>query len=114
MAVIVIFCLNTKSNFFGKTFLYTHKVKKSILFKNGILKKAQKLSALLSNKNEICASLLNNCGKKSKYFSARHNSMTKWCSALFKCENKLKINAQLCSALKLGGVLGWNKSINTD
>ena len=26
-----------------------------------------------------------------KYFSARHNSMTKLCLALFKCENKLRI-----------------------
>ena len=37
-------------------------------------------------------------------FSALHNSMTKWCSALFKCENRLKIgwdiNTQLFSALK--------------
>ena len=50
---------------------------------------------------KLCANLLNN---RLKQFSALHNSMTKLCSALFKCENKLKvfqiINAQLCSTLK--------------
>ena len=61
------------------------------------------MRALLSNKNEIlhfekvnnsiatklCANLLHNCKKIIP--SALHNSMTKLCGALFKCENKTKI-----------------------
>ena len=39
---------------------------------------------------KLCAKLLNN-RFKIEFFSARHNSMTKLCRALFKCENKLKI-----------------------
>ena len=42
--------------------------------------------------------------KNENIFSARHNSITKLCRALFKCENKLKlvekINAQFLIALK--------------
>ena len=53
---------------------------------------------------KLCANLLNKREKDKIFFSARHNSMTKLCHALFKCENKLKlvdkINVQLCSALK--------------
>ena len=61
------------------------------------------LRAFLSNKMEscilekinssmatkLCTNLLNNC--KIYIFSALHNSITKLCSALFKCEDKLKI-----------------------
>ena len=39
---------------------------------------------------KLCVNLLNNREKNRIIFSARHNSMTKLCSALFKCENKLK------------------------
>ena len=35
--------------------------------------------------------LINNRKLELSVFSALHNSMTKLCSALFKCENKLKI-----------------------
>ena len=45
--------LYTEIKFFGVTFLYTKKAKKSVLFTNGIYKKNLILSALLSNKNEI-------------------------------------------------------------
>ena len=57
---------------------------------------------------KMCANLLNNCYLIKIKISALHNSLTKLCSALFKCENKCKlvekINAQLCSALQLESV----------
>ena len=40
---------------------------------------------------KLCAKFLDNRAKSLNCFSARHNSMTKLCCALFKCENKLKI-----------------------
>ena len=52
---------------------------------------------------KLCANLLNNRINEIIY-SARHNSMTQFCRALFKYENKIKmdekINAQVFSPLK--------------
>ena len=39
--------------------------------------------------------LLNNRNVFFNLFSALHNSMTKFCSALFKCEDKLKIGCEI-------------------
>ena len=39
---------------------------------------------------KLCAYLLNRRGKLKK-INALHNSMTKFCRALFKCENKIRI-----------------------
>ena len=54
-----------------------------------------------SKATKPCANLLNNCKK----IRAQNNSIKKTCFALFKSENKIKlvekINAQLCSSLKL-------------
>ena len=47
---------------------------------------------------KLLVALLNNRAIFLKFFSARHNSMTKLYSSILKCENKLKlfdkINAQ--------------------
>ena len=40
---------------------------------------------------KLCANLLDNCYKIKTNFSAQHNSMTEFCRALFKRENKIKI-----------------------
>ena len=63
--------------------------------------------------------LLNN-RKKCNILGALHNSMTKFCSALFKCVNKLKVGREnQCTFLKCTqmrarveklDVLGLNKS----
>ena len=92
-----------KSVFFCDTILNTEKVKKLILFTSkgggGLKPKYWELSCAIKMKfciiekfnnsiaTKMCADLL-----KSVFFnSAQHNSMTKFCCALFKCENKLKI-----------------------
>ena len=75
------------------------------MYRHFFIKKAQIPRALLSIKMEnckiekvknsidtkLCANLLNKCWKKLIIGSALHNSMTTLCSALFKCENELKI-----------------------
>ena len=83
------------------------------------LKQTKIVIPLMSNHNDIlhfwksvnnsiatklCSNLLNN-RKRIVLFCQRHNSMTKLCRSILKCENKQKIlaeknNAQLCSALK--------------
>ena len=40
---------------------------------------------------KLCANLIENRENILNFFSSQHNSMTKLWSALFKCENKLKI-----------------------
>ena len=103
MAVIVIFIYIKKGIYFVKRF-YIHKNQKSPVYVQNFLI-FQLLRALLRNKMEfcifekvnnskvtkLCANLLNNCFNKIKHFSALHSSMTKLCSAPFKCENNLKI-----------------------
>ena len=42
---------------------------------------------------KLCANSLKTA-EKSKRFSAWHNSMTKFCGALFKCENEIIIGCE--------------------
>ena len=49
----------------------------------------EKVNSSIATK--LCANFLNKRFIKNK-ISALHNSMTKLCSALFKCENRLKIS----------------------
>ena len=69
---------------------------------------------------KLCVTLVKNRRIFLKHFSAWHNSMTKLCCTLFKCENKLKIGwenwctvlkrTQMRSRVEKVDVLGWNKS----
>ena len=87
----------------------------SPFYLRNIIYLAQIIRALLSNKNGILhfwkvnnsidtklrVTLLKNRELFFIIFSARHNSLTKFCRALFKCENKLKIGRDnYCTVLK--------------
>ena len=51
---------------------------------------------------KLCANLLNTGLKNYNIFSAPHNSMTKLCGALNKCEDKIKMEHCCRQNLRIG------------